>query len=297
MAQRTHVIILDAAGAHIVRKKLTFPCDKSGSYLRASRLAPGTVGAKTRTNRALASQISVPLSSCVPSCPPSALNTALFSSVLKASGSDAAYDDLLEPTPSPLVSSVLGEIEFERKPLFESGCSLAPAALNPGILEHGKIVDINHLHTSLAHTHTSVLHATARQHSFRVTGELVSCSARSMAKGNRVPTAHHTTARAKRPIELIHIDTTGPFPASLGGSLYVVVFVYSASRLQRPYDTRDKSAAAIPAVVKRFIADMGVPRAFQSDNRAECTNLFIRGMLQQPRDLTRVDGTAYASIK
>ena len=45
-AQQTHVIILDAVGAHIVGKKLTFSCEKNGSYLQASRLAPGTVGAK-----------------------------------------------------------------------------------------------------------------------------------------------------------------------------------------------------------------------------------------------------------
>ena len=67
--QQAHVIILDAAGAHIVGKNLTFPCEKSGSYLRASRLAPGTVGAKSRTNRALASQVCAALSSCVSSCP------------------------------------------------------------------------------------------------------------------------------------------------------------------------------------------------------------------------------------
>ena len=93
-----------------------------------------------------------------------------------------------------------------------------------------------------------------------------------MAKGNRAPTAHHRTARANRPMELIHIDTAGPFPVSLRGSRYVVMFVDSASRLQRPYGTRGKSAAAVLAVVKRFIADMGVPRAFRSDNGAEYTN-------------------------
>ena len=32
-AQQTHVIILHAAGAHIMGKNLTFPCEKSGSYL------------------------------------------------------------------------------------------------------------------------------------------------------------------------------------------------------------------------------------------------------------------------
>ena len=165
------------------------------------------------------------------------------------------------------------------------------AAVNPSLLKHCKVVDINHLHVSLAHAHASVSQATATQHVFRLTGELVSYSECSMAKGNRAPPAYHTTARAKRPIELAHIDTAAPFPASLGGSRYVIMFVDSASRLQRPYGTRGKSAAAILAVVKRFIADMRVPRAFRSDNGAEytnhsfveyCNNLGIRHELTAP---------------
>ena len=290
-AQQTHVIILDAAGAHIMRKNITFPCEKGGSYLRATRLTAGTVGAKPRTNRALASQISTPLCSCVPLFPLSVSRSSQVSSASKVSETDAVREDLLEPIPSPPVSSLLGKIEFWRKPLFESDCFLTAAALNPGMMKHGKVVDINHLHVSLAHAHASVLQATARQHGFRLTGQLVSCSACSMAKGNRAPTPHHTTARAKRPMELIHVDTAGPFPASLGGSRYVVMFVDSASRLQRPYGTRDKTAAAILAVVKRFIADMGIPRAFRRDNGREytnhsfvefCNNLGIRRELTAP---------------
>ena len=73
-------------------------------------------------------------------------------------------------------------------------------------------------------------------------------------------------------MELIYIDTAGPFPASLGGSRYFVVFVDSATRVQRLYGTRDKSADATLAVVKRFITDMGVPRAFRRDNGTEYTN-------------------------
>ena len=71
---------------------------------------------------------------------------------------------------------------------------------------------------------------------------------------------------------LIHIDTTGPYPTSLGGSRFVVIFVDSAWRLQRPYSVREKSAAAVPSVVKRFVADMGVPRAFRTDNGTEYSN-------------------------
>ena len=183
---------------------------------------------------------------------------------------------VLEPTPFPSLSSVLGEIQFAGKtpsrPACRIGTPLAAAALLPGPLKHGKEVDINHLHGSLAHAHASVLKATAKQHGIRLTGELVSCSACSRAKGHRAPTRHHATRRATQPLGLVHIDTAGPYSTYLGGSRYVVMFVDSASRLQRPYGVREKSAAAILSVVKRFVADMGVPRAFRTDNGTEYSN-------------------------
>ena len=57
-ARETHIVILDAVRSHNVGNNLTFPRVKSGSYLLACRLRPGTVGAKRRTALALASQIS-----------------------------------------------------------------------------------------------------------------------------------------------------------------------------------------------------------------------------------------------
>ena len=70
-----------------------------------------------------------------------------------------------------------------------------------------------------------------------------------MTKGIRAPTPHRTTSRAAAPLDRVHIDTAGPFPESLGGSRYVVMFVDSASRLQRLYGTRDTSASAVLGVV------------------------------------------------
>ena len=67
------------------------------------------------------------------------------------------------------------------------------------------------------------------------------------------------------------------------------MFVDSASRFQRPYGTRDKSASAILGVVQRFVADMGVPRAFRTDNGTEYTNsAFVEycNSLQIRRELT-----------
>ena len=172
---------------------------------------------------------------------------------------------------------MLGEIQFVGKTPSRPACRigtppLAAAALIPGPLKHGKEVDINHLHVSLAHAHASVLKVTAKQHGIRLTGELVSFSACSRAKGHRAPTPHYATRRATQPLGVVHIDTAGPYPTSLGGSRYVVMFVDSASRLQRPYGVQEKSAAAILSVVKRFVADMGFPRAFRTDNGTEYSN-------------------------
>ena len=71
------------------------------------------------------------------------------------------------------------------------------------------------------------------------------------------------TARAKRPMELVYKETTGPFPASLGGSLYVLIF-YGQCPLSPPALPRHprQECAHFLVVVKRFFADMGVPRAF-----------------------------------
>lgn len=43
------------------------------------------------------------------------------------------------------------------------------------------------------------------------------------------------------------------------------MFVNSAARLQRPYGAREKSASAILAEVKRFVADMGVRRVLRDN--------------------------------
>ena len=113
---------------------------------------------------------------------------------------------------------------------------MAAAVLSPGgvfVNKKTTVVDINHFHVSLAHAHSSVLKATARQHGIQLVGELAPCFGCSMAKGIRASTPHHTMSRAAAPLDMVHIDTAGPFPESLGGSRYVVMFVDSASRFQR----------------------------------------------------------------
>ena len=171
---------------------------------------------------------------------------------------------------------MLEEIQFVGKTPSRPECKvvtpLAAVALTPGPLKDCKEVDINHLHVPLAHAHASVLKATAKQHGIRLTGELVSCSACSRAKEHRAPTLHNATRRATQPLGPVHIDTAGTYPNYVGGSRYVVMFVDRAPRLRRPYGVREKSAAAIISVVKRFVADMRVPRAFRTDNGTKYSN-------------------------
>ena len=50
------------------------------------------------------------------------------------------------------------------------------------------------------------------------------------------------------------------------------MFVDGASRFQRPYGTRGKSASAVLGVVQQFVTDMGVPRAFRTEYGTEYTN-------------------------
>ena len=163
----------------------------------------------------------------------------------------------------------------ESESILSGNAEMAAAVFSPGGVfinkNKKKVVDIN-FHVSLAHAHSSVLKATTLQHGIQLVGELIPCSGCSVKKGIRAPTPHHTASRAAAPMDMVHIDTVGPFRKPLGGSKCVVMFMDSASRFQRPYGTRDKSASSILGMVQRFVADTGVPRAFRTDNGAEYTN-------------------------
>ena len=195
--QRTRLVVSDASGTHIIRANLKFPRSSSGSYLRATRLPAGTVGARRRQGDIRATNLLRQLRHPVPPRPqevPPRRNmyaTGLhYPNVL-------GVVTVLEPTPFPPLSSVLGEIGFVGKtpsrPEYRIGTPLAATSLTPGPLKHGKEVDINHLHVLLAHAHASVLKATAKQHRVCLTRELVSCSACSRAKGYRASTPHYAT--------------------------------------------------------------------------------------------------------
>ena len=284
VVQEKHEIILNKTGAHLLNGRLVFPRRRNGSSLRATRVMPRAHASASNAlatftdppspvqYRSVTSPVAQETSSTSSSCRRGNAGTGMG----VKSSIDAAWKKREE---SASVSS--------------GSDGMAAAVLSPGGLFINKnkkrVMDIIHLHVSLAHAHSSVLKATAQQQGIQLVGELAPCSGCSMAKGIRAPTPHRTTSRAEAPLDLVHIDTAGPFPESLGGSGYVVMLVDSASRFQRPYGTRDKSASAILGVVQRFVADMGVPRAFRTDNGTEYTNsAFVEycNGLQIRRELT-----------
>ena len=70
--QRTHLIVSNASGTHKIGENFTFPRSSSGSYLRATRLPAGTVGARRRQGEMHATNFLRHLRHPVP--PPSSSN-------------------------------------------------------------------------------------------------------------------------------------------------------------------------------------------------------------------------------
>ena len=253
VVQEKHEIILNKTGAHLLGGYLVFPRKCNGSSLRATRvLQKGNANAST----VLATSVEPP--SHRSDGPPSPLPNSSVASPVAHQTSGAsnfrrtsnAVAGISEERPC-----VAWETGRESESMLSGNAGMAAALLSPGGVfintNMENVVVINHFHVSLAHAHLSVLKAIALQHGIQLVEELAPCSGCSMANGIRAPTPHHTTSRAAAPVDMVYIDTAGPFQESLGGSRYVVMFVDCASRFQRPYRTRDESASVIFGVVKR----------------------------------------------
>ena len=140
--QRTHLIVSDASGTHIIGGNVTFTRSSSGSYLRATRLPAGAVGARRRQGDMRATnplrQLGHPITPPPQEIPPrrNMCATGLHHSNVPG------LITVLEPTSFPPLSSVLGEIQIvgntPSRPACRIGAPLAAAALTPGPLKHGK---------------------------------------------------------------------------------------------------------------------------------------------------------------
>ena len=201
------------------------------------------------------------------------------------------------PEQAKKYTPVRWETGRESESMSSENAGMAVAVISLGgvltdINNFKEVIDVNYFHVSLAHARSSVLKTTAKQHGIYLMRELAPVLNAQLRQGTCASNPHHTTSRAAAPMDMVHIDITRPTMKSLGGSRCVVMlFVDSASRIKRPYGARDKSPFAILGMVKRFVADMGVPRAFGTDNGVEyidstfvdyCNSLGIRRVLTSP---------------
>ena len=109
--------------------------------------------------------------------------------------------------------------------------AMTAAVLSPGDafaadMKNSKMVNIDHLHVSLALAYLSVLKATVQRNDIHLVSELTPC-AECLTKDIRAPPPYHTTAQAATAVDVINIDTTGPYPESLENSRFGVMFVDS----------------------------------------------------------------------
>ena len=104
------------------------------------------------------------------------------------------------------------------------------------VLAFGKrrIIDINDLHVSLAHSHADTLRETAWQMGVKVCGELSPCDWCSEAKGRRMAVPWTTECRSTRPLERLFVDLSGQKPASTGGAQCLMMIVDDCSRMEWP---------------------------------------------------------------
>ena len=139
--------------------------------------------------------------------------------------------------------------------------------------EPEKRIDVNMFDCPSGHLNESLLRKAAKPQDVTLTGTLQPCEGCLEAKGVRAGVLRRTTSRAERPMETVHIDLAGPYEASMGEWIYLIMFVYSASRWTRLYGMKNKSETT--AFVKKFVADtndMGPPKCFRSDNGGEFTS-------------------------
>ena len=77
------------------------------------------------------------------------------------------------------------------------------------------------------------------------------------------------------PMEIVGIDTCGPFPISKDGNKYVCTIVNHSSGWPEAWAIPDKSAATIAKLIDKFIPRHGCPRTIISDQGTEYCNALL----------------------
>ena len=129
------------------------------------------------------------------------------------------------------------------------------------------MIDISYFQSSFGHKHERLLREMVQQHGITLTGMLQPCGGCFEAKGIRAGTSRRTTSREGRSMETVHIDLSGSYEASLGGSVFLIMFVDSAPSWMRSYGVKRKSETT--ACVQKFFAiknGKAGPNCFRTDN-------------------------------
>ncbi len=81
-------------------------------------------------------------------------------------------------------------------------------------------IDINEAHQKFRHLNEKVLKSSLAHYGYHATGSFVPCHACMMYKAQQKSVNKITTMMVTKPGERLHIDTSGPFPTTLGGNKY-----------------------------------------------------------------------------
>ena len=114
--QRTHRIVSDASGTHIMGANLTFPRSSSGSYMRATRLPAGTVGARRRQGDIRATNLLRQLRHPIPRPPQEIPPRRNICATGLQNSNVPGVVTVLEPTPFPLSVLCWGIFSSQGKP-------------------------------------------------------------------------------------------------------------------------------------------------------------------------------------
>ena len=161
---------------------------------------------------------------------------SVFTDVTLMNGQDdALYTDFIPAPLNAAAAQALSGTDWHELHVGNVGMTAAAAVLAPGrrpiaVGNPSKSININHFHVSSGHLNERLLRETAQQHGVTLTGVLPPCCGCLEAKEVRAGVPRRTTSRAGKPMETAHADLAGPYEASMGGSVYLIMFVDSASR-------------------------------------------------------------------
>ena len=98
------------------------------------------------------------------------------------------------------------------------------------------------------------------------------CNACMRSKARHATRSTEPVIRSAVPGEVIHSDVSGPYPLSIGGRRWMIIFICEATRMRRVYFA--KSKAEVPDKLAMFVADVITPaghtvKRFHSDNAGE----------------------------